>query len=100
MSPQEPKRRRRRILLGLGLALLLLVGAAGAFVSTRGGDVSNPDVEFRPEPSATPPPEQEPAAKGDRPADRFIWAQYGYSKDRRRYLPAPRSLRPPFQEYW
>jgi outer membrane protein assembly factor BamB len=100
MSPQEPKRRRRRILLALGLALVLVVGAAAAFVSTRGGDVSNPNVEFRPD-TATPTPEQEPQAPGSKdPADGFIWAQYGYSKDRRRYLPTPAALRPPFKELW
>ena len=45
----------------LGIALVALVGAAAAFVVTQQeGDVSNPDVEFREEPSATPEPEVEP----------------------------------------
>ena len=52
MPPQQPKRRGRRIVLLTGLALVLLVGAAGAaFVLTREGDVSNPDVEFAADPT-------------------------------------------------
>ena len=100
MPPQERKRRLRRIVLGLGIALLALVGAAAAFVVTREeGDVSNPDVEFRDEPAATPDVEQEPAEPGAKkadPVDRFIWAHYGYTRDRRRYLPLKHPLRPPF----
>ena len=45
----------------LGIALLLLAGGAAAFVVSREpGDVSNPDVEFRDEPAATPEAEPEP----------------------------------------
>jgi outer membrane protein assembly factor BamB len=104
MAPEERKPRVLRMLLGLGIALLVLVGAAAAFVVTREqGDVSNPDVEFRDEPATTPEPEQEPEQRGGRrsdPADRFIWAHYGYTRDRRRYLPLKRPLRPPFKEIW
>ena len=70
MSPQEPKRRRRRIVIGLGLLLVLLAGAGAVFALTREGDVSNPDVEFRDEPAATPAPEQEPAQPRQRQAGR------------------------------
>ena len=88
MPPQERKRRWRRIVLVLGIALVLLVSAAAAFVVTRQpGDVSNPDVEFRAEPSQTPDTEQEPDAPGKKktaPVDRFIWSHYGYTRDRRR----------------
>jgi len=104
MPPQERKRRLRRIVLGLGIALLTLVGAAAAYVVTRQeGDVSNPDVEFRDEPAATPDAEQEPDAPGGKktaPVDRFIWSNYGYTRDRRRFLPLKRPLRPPFKEIW
>ncbi len=104
MSPQARKPRWRRIVLVLGIALVTLVGAAAAFVATRQeGDVSNPDVEFREEPSATPEAEVEPDAPGGGkadPVDRFIWAHYGYTRDRRRYLPLKRPLRPPFREIW
>jgi outer membrane protein assembly factor BamB len=104
MPPQERKRRLRRIVLGLGIALLAMVGAAAAFVVTREeGDVSNPDVEFRDEPAATPETELEPEEPGGKktdPVDRFIWAHYGYTRDRRRYLPLKKPLRPPFKEIW
>ena len=104
MPPQERKRRRRRIVLVLGIALLLLVSAAAAFVVTnQPGDVSNPDVEFRDEPSQTPEPEVEPDAPGKEktdPVDRFIWGHYGYTRDRRRYLPLKTPPRPPFRKVW
>jgi outer membrane protein assembly factor BamB len=104
MPPQERKRRWRRIVLVLGIALVLLVSAAAAFVVTRQpGDVSNPDVEFRDEPAETPQPEVEPDAPGKKktdPVDRFIWGHYGYTRDRRRYLPLKKPPRPPFREIW
>ncbi len=104
MPPQERKRRLRRIVISLGIGLLVLVGAAAAFVVTREeGDVSNPEVEFRDEPAATPEVEQEPEEPGSRktdPVDRFIWSHYGYTRDRRRYLPLKKPPRPPFKEIW
>jgi outer membrane protein assembly factor BamB len=105
MSPQERKRRVRRIVLVAGLAVLVIVGAAAAYVLVnQPKDVSNPDVEFRAEPSATPTPEeQEPETQNGRkvdPVDRFVWAQYGYTRDRRRYLPLKKSLEPPYKELW
>jgi outer membrane protein assembly factor BamB len=104
MPPQRRKRRWRRIVLGVGVALLALVGAAAAYMASRQeGDVSNPDVEFRDEPAATLDPEQEPEEPGgkhQKAVDRFIWGQYGYTRDRRRYLPLKRPLRPPFGEVW
>src|ERR671914_993864 len=104
MPPQERKRRLRRVVLGLGIALVAMVGAAAAFVVTREqGDVSNPDVEFRDEPAATPEPELEPDEPGKKKTakvDRFIWAHYGYTRDRRRYLPLKKPPRPPFTERW
>jgi outer membrane protein assembly factor BamB len=104
MPPQERKRRLRRVVLGLGIAVLALVGAAAAFVVTREeGDVFNPDVEFRDEPAATPEAEEEPVEPGAKkvdPVDRFIWSHYGYTRDRRRYLPLKNPPRPPFKEIW
>src|SRR5918995_2457731 len=104
MPPQERKRRRRRIVLGVGIASVLLVAGAAAFVVTsQPDDISNPDVEFRAEPSQTPEPEVEPDAPGKKktdPVDRFIWAHYGYTRDRRRYLPVKDPPRPPFRELW
>lgn len=102
MSPDRP-RSRRRIFFGLGLALLLIVGgAAAAHVLLSERDVSNPDVEFRPEPTETPLPDPtDVPKKGEKdPLDAFVWAHYGYSKDRRRYLPASPKLRPPYFRRW
>jgi outer membrane protein assembly factor BamB len=105
MPPQERKRRWRRIVLVLGIALVTLVGAAAAYVVTQEeDDVTNPDVEFRAEPTVTPEPEEEvepeqPGKKVD-PVDRFVWAHYGYTRDRRRFLPLKRPPRPPFREIW
>jgi outer membrane protein assembly factor BamB len=96
MSSPDSPRSRRRIVIWAGLALVVLVAAgAGAYVLLSGGDVSNPDVEFRAEPTETPAPE--PAKKG---ADTFTWPMYGYSPTRRHYLPASKSLRPPFRRRW
>jgi outer membrane protein assembly factor BamB len=105
MPPQERKRRWWRIVLVLGIAMVLLVSAAAAYVLTQQeDDVSNPDVEFRAEPTESPEPtELEPDAPGAKrtdPVDRFIWPQYGYTRDRRRYLPLKKPLRPPFRELW
>jgi outer membrane protein assembly factor BamB len=103
MPPQERKRRLRRIVLGVGIALLVVVGAAAAYMASRQeGDVTNPDVEFRDEPAATPEPEEpaKPGKKKTDPVDRFVWAHYGYTPDRRRYLPLEEPLRPPFKQIW
>jgi outer membrane protein assembly factor BamB len=101
MSPQ-PARRRRRILIGVGIVVVLIAAAGTVFALTRPGDVSNPDVEFRAEPTDTPVPDAtKPPKKGEKdPLDSFVWAHYGYSKDRRRYLPASQNLRPPYYRVW
>jgi outer membrane protein assembly factor BamB len=107
MPPQERKRRWWRIVLVLGIAMVLLVSAAAAYVITQQeDDVSNPDVEFRADEPAEPTePEEEvepdaPGKKQTDPVDRFIWAHYGYTRDRRRYLPLKNPPRPPFRELW
>jgi outer membrane protein assembly factor BamB len=101
MSSERPHS-RRRILIGAVAVLIVLAGAGAVFAITRTQDVSNPDVEFRPEPTQTPAPEPvEEPRKGRRdPLAGFLWAHYGYSKDRRRYLPASTLLRPPFYRVW
>ena len=86
MSSPDSPRSRRRIVIWLGLAAALLLAAgAGAYVLLSGGDVSNPDVEFRAEPTETPAPEPaEPRARDD-----FVWPLYGYTPD-----PPPLPARP------
>ena len=94
-SPDSPRSRRRIVIWVALAAVLLLAAGAGAYVLLSGGDVSNPDVEFRAEPTETPAPP--PSAK--READ-FVWPLYGYSPTRRHYLAAPKTLRPPFKRTW
>jgi len=94
-SPESPRSRRRvAILLGLAVAVLAAAGA-GAYVLLSGGDVSNPTVAFQDEPTATPVPEVP-----KKPENHFVWPLYGYSPQRRHYLPAPKRLRPPFRQAW
>jgi len=98
MSPDAPRPRRRLVVvLGAALALLVLAGGAAAFLLTRGGDVSNEGVAFRAEPTQTPESTPAPDRRGEEP---FTWAHYGYSKDRRRYYPANKGMRPPYRRAW
>ncbi len=103
MSSDRPHWYRRRIVIVIGAVVTVLVCAAAVFALTRPGDVFNPDVEFRAEPEETfvptPVPGVKPKKKGD-PLSGFQWAQYGYSRDRRRYLPTDNSVRPPFKRLW
>jgi hypothetical protein len=104
----EPKRwYRRRIVIVLGVLAGVLVCAAAVFALTRPGDVFNPDVEFRAEPDETavpeaeaPPTNKKKKAKKKDPLAGFQWAQYGYSRDRRRYLPTRPSIAPPWKIRW
>ncbi len=86
--------------------MAVLVCAAAVFALTRPGDVFNADVEFFDEPSQTsvptPEPEEATPKKGKKkdPLAGFQWPTYGYSKDRRRYLPTEPSVRPPFKFLW
>ena len=94
-TPPSLFRRRRRLLIALGAAaLVLLLAALGGYLYVHGhapGEVHNATVEFQSE-----RPER-PARHG---GAAFIWPDYGYTKDRRRYLPAPADLRPPFRTVW
>jgi outer membrane protein assembly factor BamB len=109
MSSQRPRWFRRRIVIGLGVVVVLLASAAAVFAITREDDVSNPNVEFRAEPTQTPvaeaTPKPKPAKKKKQSKPRnplagFRWPHYGYSKDRRRYLPAGSKVKPPFNLDW
>ena len=52
---------RKKLLLGAGVVLLLLIAGGTVFALTRPPeDVSNPNVEFDPEPTATEVPEEIP----------------------------------------
>src|SRR3954468_9070204 len=98
--PRLPRRRRWQLLAGL-VVVAVLAAVIAAFALTREQDVSNPSVEFRSEPTDTvePPPPPTDAPTAAKAHERFIWPVYGYTKDRRRYLPGP-SLRPPYARLW
>lgn len=97
---------RKKLLLGAAV-LIVVLGAAGVvFALTRPPqDVSNPDVAFEEEPTITPVPTEIPdePEKGSKKADplrNFEWATYGYSKDKRKFMPASKLLRAPFWRVW
>jgi outer membrane protein assembly factor BamB len=94
----------RKLLLGAAVTLVVLIAAGAVFALTRQpGDVSNPNVEFSDEPTETPvpdTPEPTPGSNQKDPLANFVWANYGYSKDRRRFLPASMLLRPPYWRVW
>lgn len=107
MSSERPRWYRRRIVIVLGALAVALICAAAVFALTRPGDVFNPDVEFRAEPTQTSVPTPEAPKKNKKgkkkkvdPLSGFTWAQYGYSRDRRRYLPTKPSVAPPFRRRW
>jgi outer membrane protein assembly factor BamB len=106
VSPEPKRWYRRRLVIALGAVLAVLAGAAVVFAVTRPGDVFNSDVEFFDEPTQTsvptPEPVEETPKKGKKkdPLAGFQWPTYGYSKDRRRYLPTEPSVRPPFKYLW
>jgi outer membrane protein assembly factor BamB len=92
--------RLRWIVLGGVLLLLVLGGAAALVLTSRPGDVSNPGVEFtesQQQPSAPSAGRADSAHPFD---DGFSWPVYGYTKQRTRWLPLDRDLRPPFVQEW
>jgi outer membrane protein assembly factor BamB len=101
----RPSGGRRRRLVWIVPAIVALLLAAGAVKVLTGGpgDVSNPDVEFDTAPPAvptTPKPKTTASSAKDPFADGFDWPVYGYTKNRARYLPLDRPLRPPFTVRW
>jgi outer membrane protein assembly factor BamB len=108
MSSERPRWYRRRLVIVLGVIVAVLISAAAVFALTRPGDVFNPDVEFRAEETPTtvptPEPPPEPGRKRSKkkvgPLAGFQWPVYGYTNDRRRYLPAEWKVRPPFKKVW
>jgi outer membrane protein assembly factor BamB len=107
VSPDRPRWYRRRLVIVLAALVAVLAGGAVVFALTRPGDVFNSDVEFRdePEPTAVPAQEAEPPSRKGRKKKRdplagFQWPTYGYTTDRRRFLQAKPSVRPPFKRAW
>ncbi|MDP9401659.1 MAG: PQQ-like beta-propeller repeat protein, partial [Actinomycetota bacterium] len=104
--PLRGRRRRRLRWLALAASLVALGGLAAVVLAARGGDVSNPDVEFvETEETASPAPTPEPDPEPNRPArhpadDGFAWPTYGYTERRTHHLPLRRPLRPPFRQAW
>jgi outer membrane protein assembly factor BamB len=98
-----PRLRGRLRWVALGGAVCVV--AAGAVVAilltSQPGDVSHPDVEFTDTQPSTPGTTQrEPKATEHPMDDRFAWPEYGYTKQRTRYLPLDVPLRPPFVRQW
>ena len=83
---------------------MALGGLAAVVLAARGGDVSNPDVEFVETEEATAPapePAPEPTPRARHPADDgFAWPTYGFTDRRPHHLPLRRPLRPPFRQAW
>ena len=98
--------RKKWLLLGAAIVVLLLGAGGAVFALTRPPeDVSNPDVAFEEEPTVTAvpsaiPEEPEEGSKQVDPLKNFVWGEYGYTKDRRRFLPASTLLRPPYWRVW
>lgn len=98
--------RKKWILGAAAVLLLVLVAGSAVFALTRPPeDVNNEDVAFKSEPTVTAVPTAIPTeppaeSKAEDPLRNFIWAGYGYSKDRRKFLPASKLLRPPFKRVW
>src|SRR5215207_3810186 len=97
---------RKKFLLGAAVVLAVLAAGGAVFALTRPpADVSNPDVVFEDEPTVTAvpteiPEEPEVGSKRADPLRNFLWAGYGYSKDKRKFLPASTLLRPPYWRVW
>jgi outer membrane protein assembly factor BamB len=93
--------RLRWVALG-GVICLLAAGAAAAIVVTsQPGNVSHPEVEFTDTQPSTPSATQHRPSAGKHPMDDgFDWSDYGYTKQRTRFLALRAPLRPPFVTQW
>jgi outer membrane protein assembly factor BamB len=83
----------------LAIVSLVLAAAAVKVLTGGPGNVSNPDITFDTVPPATPTTPKTTSPK-DPFDDGFVWPSYGYTKNRARYLPLARPLRPPFVMRW
>src|SRR5436190_443432 len=98
--PMSRRPRLRRWLPWLaGLGSILLLAAAAWALTVRNANISNPGVEFRPQPDQ-PPVAQRPRNGHLEPA--FEWPVYGYTKQRTRAfaLRDPSALHPPYHHMW
>ena len=101
MSRLTGGRRRRLVWAAVVLVALVLAAAAVKLLTGGPGDVSNPNVEFNAAPPAAPStPKPKATSSKDPFNDGFEWPEYGYTKNRARYLPLDRPLRPPFTVRW
>lgn len=102
-EPDAPRPRRRRLLLAVAVAVVVVLVVAGGvlYVTQRGGDVSNPNVEFQAD-EATPTAEPERKRRKDpeAAANKVSWPFYGNTADRRRVESVPSSFRGPFRKRW
>jgi outer membrane protein assembly factor BamB len=90
------KRNRRRWPWIAAAVVLVLAGAAvGAYFAffKKQGDYNNPNAAFETTP-VVPPPKQPRKPK----PETFKWPQYGYQRDRTRFLDA--NIHPPFKILW
>src|SRR3954462_1737301 len=82
-----------------GLGSIFLLAAAAWALTVRNANISNPGVEFRPQPDQ-PPVAERPRNGHLEPA--FEWPVYGYTKQRTRAfaLRDPSALHPPYHHMW
>jgi outer membrane protein assembly factor BamB len=97
----RPRGRWRWLALGGAVCVLAAGAAAAVLLTAQPGDVSNPDVEFtETQPSTPATTQREPKATEHPMNDHFVWAEFGYTKQRTRHLPLDTPLRPPFLAQW
>jgi outer membrane protein assembly factor BamB len=97
----RPRGRWRWVAAGGVVCVLAAGGAAGILLTSQPGDVSHPEVEFTETQAATPAPPPRPPTSAEHPMDDgFSWPEYGYTKQRTRYLPLHAPLRPPWVTEW
>jgi outer membrane protein assembly factor BamB len=98
-----PRLRGRWRWLALGGAVCVLAGGAAVAIlaTSQPGNVSHPNVEFTETQTSAPTTTQRAPSATDHPmSDNFAWPEFGYTKQRTRYLPLNTPLRPPFVTQW